>query len=100
MQNKTTLFNIYGTTEVSSWATCHQIDIRDLSEGATGGMEPLGLVMREHSFSDHIPIGKPLLGTRLALQDSEGTEVCQGFGEIWIGTSSLQSCMYTFYTCT
>uniref|UniRef100_A0A1X7TKJ6 AMP-dependent synthetase/ligase domain-containing protein n=1 Tax=Amphimedon queenslandica TaxID=400682 RepID=A0A1X7TKJ6_AMPQE len=56
-ENKTRLFNIYGITEVSSWASCHEIDIHD---SAYNKPHPLG-----------VPIGEPLLGTQIELRGNE-----------------------------
>lgn len=90
LQNNTTLFNIYGATEVSSWQTCYQITFKDLLSAKQ---------------CPDVPIGEPLLGTMVGLRDSGGTAVdlsdnqgstvyqqgiggsasSQGSGEIWIG---------------
>ena len=40
---------------------------------------------RETDFSNQVPIGRPLLGTKLELQDKDGGDVTNGYGEIWIG---------------
>lgn len=90
LQNNTTLFNIYGATEVSSWQTCYQITFKDLLSAKQ---------------CPDVPIGEPLLGTMVDLRDCGGTAVdlsdnqgstvdqqdigrsasSQGSGEIWIG---------------
>lgn len=100
LQNNTTLFNIYGATEVSSWQTCYQITSEDLLSAKQ---------------CPDVPIGEPLLGTMVDLRDCGGTAVdlsdnqgstvdqqdiegstvdqegiggsasSQGSGEIWIG---------------
>ena len=60
LQNNTTLFNIYGATEVSSWQTCYQITSEDLLSAKQ---------------CPDVPIGEPLLGTMVDLRDSGGTAV-------------------------
>ena len=60
LQNNTTLFNIYGATEVSSWQTCYQITSEDLLSAEQ---------------SPDVPIGEPLLGTMVDLRDHGGTMV-------------------------
>lgn len=77
LQNNTTLFNIYGATEVSSWQTCYQITSEDL--------------LSAEQCPD-VPIGDPLLGTVVDLRDNETTMVDQqdiggptSSQEIWIG---------------
>ncbi|GFT10420.1 beta-alanine-activating enzyme [Nephila pilipes] len=57
-ENKTKLFNLYGLTEVSCWASCFEIDLGD------------------KSLTSNIPLGKPLLDT-----DIEVTKE----GELYIG---------------
>ncbi|NXS89959.1 ACSF4 enzyme, partial [Erpornis zantholeuca] len=70
-ENKTSIFNLYGITEVSSWATCYKIP--------------------EEVFSDDfrmdfpIPLGSPLLGTKLEVRDANGSAVLEGEGQIFIG---------------
>ena len=64
-QNKTRLFNIYGITEVSSWASCHEIDIDD--DSTHDEPHPLG-----------VPIGEPLLGTRIELRGKEQKRIFIG----------------------
>ena len=73
-QNCTTLFNIYGATEVSSWQTCYQITPEDLQSAK-----------QSLNLSGEVPIGDPLLGTAVELRDGEGGANGQGHGEIWIG---------------
>lgn len=90
LQNNTTLFNVYGATEVSSWQTCYQITFEDLFSAKQ---------------CPDVPIGECLLGTIVDLRDCGGTAVdlsdnecttvdqqgiggsasSQGSGEIWIG---------------
>uniref|UniRef100_A0A8B9GA43 Aminoadipate-semialdehyde dehydrogenase n=1 Tax=Amazona collaria TaxID=241587 RepID=A0A8B9GA43_9PSIT len=70
-QNKTSIFNLYGITEVSSWATCYKIP--------------------EEVFADDlrtdfpIHLGSPLLGTKVEVRDANGSAVLEGEGQIFIG---------------
>uniref|UniRef100_A0A8C5X0A7 Beta-alanine-activating enzyme n=1 Tax=Malurus cyaneus samueli TaxID=2593467 RepID=A0A8C5X0A7_9PASS len=58
-ENRTKIFNLYGITEVSSW---------------------------ENSLMDFpIPLGSPLLGTKLEVRDANGSAVLEGEGQIFIG---------------
>lgn len=68
--NQTQIFNIYGITEVSSWASCQRININSITE--------------DHVHKDLIPIGELL--TEIRLQDDKGGLVANtGQGNIWIG---------------
>lgn len=64
------LFNLYGITEVSCWATLHEIT--------------------EESQNDNIPIGKTLEATILEVRDELGNVINSGKGEILIGGHILR----------
>lgn len=69
---RTRLFNGYGPTEATTFTTCHEITPRDLSN-------PAG-----------IPIGRPLLNTRVYVVDEDMRPVDQGeAGELLIGGDGL-----------
>ena len=69
LQNTTCIFNIYGITEVSSWATCQELSLD-----------------HTHQNDVMVAIGDPLLGTDIELHDDEGGVVKgQGSGTIYIG---------------
>ncbi len=100
MQNRTSVFNIYGTTEVSSWATCYSIPDYAFKEAVqqrnqlreTMGVLPLQVRERigeESAVANHIPIGGPMLGTSLEVRDRDGSSITTGFGEIWIGKDPI-----------
>ena len=74
MQNRTKLFNLYGITEVSSWASCYEITEHNLRS----------------PNNDMIPLGEPLMDTILEVRDDCNAPVKSGYGIIWIG----------WYTCT
>ena len=67
--NHTDLYNVYGITEVSCWATCHKIQ---LDNTRTDG----------NVLTDAVPIGEALSETRVELRGREGEE------EIWVGGSN------------
>ena len=68
----TRLFNGYGPTEATTFTTCHEITARDTAN-------PSG-----------IPIGPPLLNTRVYVLDEAGRSVEPGeAGELWIGGDGL-----------
>ncbi|XP_078458863.1 beta-alanine-activating enzyme isoform X1 [Lampetra planeri] len=68
--NRTRLFNLYGITEVSCWATCHEIPTQHLLPGCE---------------QCAVPVGKPLLGTRVEVRDGAGQVLHHGQGQIYIG---------------
>nr|XP_021388345.1 beta-alanine-activating enzyme [Lonchura striata domestica] len=70
-ENKTSIFNLYGITEVSSWATCYKI--------------PEEVFSADFRTDFPIPLGSPLLGTKLEVRDANGSEVLEGEGQIFIG---------------
>ena len=83
-QNSTQIFNIYGITEVSCWATCHEVV-------ALSSPPPCSL--SSINSTDMVPIGDCLMGTDIELRDCVRTET--GIeGTLWIG-----SMMY-FSKCT
>ncbi len=65
MQNSTLLFNLYGVTEMSSWATCYQLP------------DTAGPVL----------LGNPLLGSKVEVRNADGGAVESGEGIIWTGGS-------------
>ncbi|KAK7495282.1 hypothetical protein BaRGS_00013464 [Batillaria attramentaria] len=67
--NSTAVYNIYGITEVSCWASLHCVRL------------PNGL------SEDPVPIGCPLTGTKIKVVGESGEDVLCGTGEIWIGGS-------------
>ncbi|XP_015281810.1 PREDICTED: acyl-CoA synthetase family member 4 isoform X2 [Gekko japonicus] len=69
--NKTQVFNIYGITEVSCWATCYKV--------------PEALFDSDHRFDSLIPLGTPLSGTRVEVRNSSGSAILEGEGQVFIG---------------
>ncbi|KAM6135742.1 beta-alanine-activating enzyme isoform 2-T3 [Phoenicopterus ruber ruber] len=70
-ENKTYIFNLYGITEVSSWATCYKI--------------PDEVFSADFRTDFPIPLGSPLLGTKVEVRDTHGSPVLEGEGQIFIG---------------
>ncbi|XP_041461888.1 beta-alanine-activating enzyme-like isoform X2 [Lytechinus variegatus] len=67
--NRTEFFNLYGITEVSSWASCFKIPEEWL----------------EQRLDQHIPLGDALKDTILHVRDERGRVVHSGIGEVFIG---------------
>lgn len=72
---------------MSSWATCHAVTEAHLQKAKRGGE---GEEEREGDGEGgggerEVPIGGPMLGTRLEVRDSAGQTVAEGYGEIFIG---------------
>ncbi|NWX45686.1 ACSF4 enzyme, partial [Steatornis caripensis] len=70
-ENKTSIFNLYGITEVSSWATCYKI--------------PEEVFSHDFRTDFPIPLGSPLLGTKVEVRDTNGSAVLEGEGQLFIG---------------
>ncbi|KAM5194147.1 beta-alanine-activating enzyme isoform 2-T2 [Mantella aurantiaca] len=68
--NKTRLFNLYGITEVSSWATCYEI--------------PESL-LNSHAGDPLIPLGTPLCGTIIEVRNEENNRIEEGEGQVFLG---------------
>ncbi|KAG7488869.1 hypothetical protein MATL_G00038990 [Megalops atlanticus] len=64
--NSTRIFNLYGTTEVSCWATCYQLQL-------------------EAGNDVSVPLGTPLMGTVIEVRDERGGVVTHGSGQVFIG---------------
>ena len=68
------IFNIYGTTEVSCWATLHEVQRQEIDGSST---------------NQPIPLGSALDETEQSVRDIDtGLEVSQGVGELFIGSAS------------
>ena len=89
-RNDTRIFNIYGITEVSSWAMCYELPQsadphREQCSDCTLSSDPL-------DNTAIVPLGDPLLDTCVELRDEHGSVVTSGNGEIWIGMKHLRTC--------
>ncbi|XP_052054639.1 beta-alanine-activating enzyme isoform X1 [Apodemus sylvaticus] len=69
--NRTQIFNIYGITEVSSWATFYRIP-----------EESLNSTVKHES---PVQLGTPLLGTAIEVRDKNGSPVLEGTGQVFLG---------------
>ena len=63
LQNQTAIFNLYGLTEVSSWASCSLLP---------------------HT-AEPVTLGNPLLGTKVEVRSEDGSLIQHGEGIIWAG---------------
>ncbi|XP_075716078.1 beta-alanine-activating enzyme isoform X2 [Rhinoderma darwinii] len=69
--NKTRIFNLYGVTEVSSWATYYEV--------------PETMLNSPSGFSDPVPLGNPLRGTKVEVRNDDHVRVEEGEGQIFLG---------------
>ncbi|KAI1888694.1 hypothetical protein AGOR_G00171370 [Albula goreensis] len=64
--NSTRIFNLYGITEVSCWATCYELHLENMN-------------------LDSVPLGSALRDTVVEVRGEDGAVVTQGDGQIFIG---------------
>ncbi|XP_014439379.1 beta-alanine-activating enzyme isoform X2 [Tupaia chinensis] len=69
--NRTQIFNLYGITEVSSWATFYRIPEKILNSTAECELP--------------VQLGFPLLGTVIEIRDTNGFTVEEGNGQVFLG---------------
>ncbi|XP_071951256.1 beta-alanine-activating enzyme-like [Antedon mediterranea] len=67
--NTTEIWNIYGITEVSSWATLYKIAEKDI----------------KNKVNKSVPLGEPLDGTVLQVRNDRGQAITSGKGQLYIG---------------
>nr|XP_057930220.1 beta-alanine-activating enzyme isoform X2 [Doryrhamphus excisus] len=70
--NKTDIYNIYGITEVSCWACFYKIPSSHLQQP-------------NNTAASSVPLGTPLMGTRVEVRDQDGGVVKEGEGQVFIG---------------
>ncbi|XP_075052130.1 beta-alanine-activating enzyme isoform X2 [Mixophyes fleayi] len=68
--NKTRVFNLYGITEVSSWATYYEVP---------------ETILNSHTGSDIVTLGSPLHGTTVEVRNDDGIKIEEGEGQVFIG---------------
>ncbi|KAJ7986472.1 hypothetical protein DPEC_G00340240 [Dallia pectoralis] len=69
--NCTQIYNIYGITEVSCWASCYHF--------------PENLLQSTDVTEPSVPLGSPLMDTTVEVRDEEGCVVTEGEGQVYIG---------------
>uniref|UniRef100_UPI00398F2FC6 beta-alanine-activating enzyme isoform X2 n=1 Tax=Pristiophorus japonicus TaxID=55135 RepID=UPI00398F2FC6 len=80
--NKTQIFNLYGITEVSSWATYYRI--------------PEEILCNATRHEECVPLGFPLLGTTLDVMDNSGQVIQEGEGQVFIGKIDQTTLIQTY----
>ena len=72
---------------MSSWATCCRLDSTGQPQPSTEEhVDSVSCDLSCDLSCDHeVPIGDPLLGTRLELLQEDGSSVEEGVGEICVG---------------
>ncbi|XP_045041816.2 beta-alanine-activating enzyme isoform X2 [Desmodus rotundus] len=69
--NRTQIFNVYGITEVSSWATFYRI--------------PEKILNSTLKYELPVQLGFPLLGTVVEVRDTDGFRIQEGNGQVYLG---------------
>uniref|UniRef100_A0A8C1YGA1 Beta-alanine-activating enzyme n=1 Tax=Cyprinus carpio TaxID=7962 RepID=A0A8C1YGA1_CYPCA len=69
--NGTHICNLYGTTEVSCWASCYKVPDKHLCS--------------EDITDQFVPLGEPMLDTVMEVRDETGRLVAEGEGQLFIG---------------
>ncbi|XP_051954079.1 beta-alanine-activating enzyme-like isoform X2 [Xyrauchen texanus] len=69
--NSTHIYNLYGTTEVSCWASWYKV--------------PDKLLCSDDTTDVSVPIGEPLLDTVIEVRNETGHFVTDGEGQVFIG---------------
>ena len=88
---QTKLYNLYGITEVSSWATCHCISEQELLN-TEDGEYPISVTLENgktflsEQTMHSVPLGAPLLDTLVEVRDEGGTVLTEGTGQVFIGS--------------
>ncbi|TRY57108.1 hypothetical protein DNTS_023983 [Danionella cerebrum] len=69
--NRTSICNLYGTTEVSCWASCYKVPEEHLCSVNVSDVS--------------LPLGQPMLDTVMEVRDEKGRLVTEGEGQLFIG---------------
>uniref|UniRef100_A0A8C7B5B2 Aminoadipate-semialdehyde dehydrogenase n=1 Tax=Neovison vison TaxID=452646 RepID=A0A8C7B5B2_NEOVI len=83
VDNKTQIFNIYGITEVSSWATFYRIPEKFLNSTLKCELP--------------VPLGFPLLGTVVEVRDTNGFTIQEGHGQVFLGDFTFVDWEYLLF---
>ena len=91
-QSNCLIYNLYGVTEVSCWASCHHIPADELVGASSTGAGHGDPTFKDEDAEDYIinedndvPLGLPLLDTVIEVRDDNGKVVQEGMGQIYIG---------------
>uniref|UniRef100_A0A3B5Q7J9 Aminoadipate-semialdehyde dehydrogenase n=1 Tax=Xiphophorus maculatus TaxID=8083 RepID=A0A3B5Q7J9_XIPMA len=76
-ENKTAVYNIYGVTEVSCWASCCRVPEPELTVSS-------------------VPLGTPLMDTVVEVRDEDGCVITEGEGQVFIGGTGFY--LFGFFT--
>lgn len=74
--NQTCIYNIYGITEVSCWASAYRIPESQLQRPQLSSC---------CSTPSSVPLGQPLMDTVLEVRDERGRLVTEGEGQLFVG---------------
>ena len=95
------MFNVYGITEVSCWASCEAVTadqlrkMREKEESKEERKEEEEEAEKEEEeeadVNGAVSLGQPLSGTCVELRDERGKVITSGSGRIWIGNTR---CLY------
>jgi acyl-CoA synthetase len=96
---KTRLFNLYGITEVSSWASCCCIMDKELQCSSKKIIDPNNKsvlvengMMHLDDIEDSVALGIPLDDTIIEVRSANGSRIDEGVGCIFIGKIVIWFC--------
>ena len=90
-QSNSLIYNLYGITEVSCWASCHHIPADELVGNSSavchGNMTSKCKDVEDCVIDEvnDVPLGVPFLDTVIEVRDDNGKVVQEGMGQIYIG---------------
>ncbi|XP_008405666.1 beta-alanine-activating enzyme isoform X2 [Poecilia reticulata] len=80
-ENKTAVYNIYGVTEVSCWASCYRVPEPQLQCSSLPALNTAGLC----SSVSSVPLGTPLMDTVVEVRNEDDCVITEGEGQVFIG---------------
>lgn len=89
------LYNLYGLSEVSSWASIERVDFSRFSNTMSDGATYLenrcskGEMSCQETLAGDVSIGDPLSDTVIQVRNEGGDILDEGCGEIWVGAYIL-----------
>lgn len=90
-QSNCSIYNLYGITEVSCWASCQHIAdnvlVKDVSGACQGNVTSQCEDLENFPIDEvnDVPLGVPLLDTVIEVREENGKLVQEGTGQIFIG---------------